>query len=243
MIAAAPLLVLVAAVAPVPPRGMVAVQAAEWRSPVEKDAPPEQVAAFFLDETPVTNADFLAFVKSEPRWRRDRAPRLFAEEGYLRAWRAPLDPGDVDPRAPVTFVSWFAARAYCEARDKRLPTTAEWEVAAAGVDTAQVLAWYAQKTPARLPPVGGPKNAVGARDLHGLVWEWVEDFGSALVTADARSQNDGDDVRYCGGGAVNAADAADYASFMRFAFRGSLEANHTIAALGFRCARGQRGHR
>lgn len=238
---AVPLLLLAAE--PQAPGAMIPVPASEWRSPVEKDAPPEAVAAFFLDETPVTNADFLAFVKREPKWQRGRVPRLFAEEGYLRAWREPLDPGEVDARAPVTFVSWFAARAYCEFRGKRLPTTAEWETAASDVDSQELLAWYSRPTPARLPAVGGRKNAVGARDMHGLVWEWVEDFGSALVTSDARSQNDGDVARFCGGGAANAADAADYASFMRFAFRGSLEANHTIGALGFRCARSHRGHR
>ena len=39
------------------------------------------VPAFLLDRTPVTNAEFLAFVRSHPRWQRGAAPRLFADAG------------------------------------------------------------------------------------------------------------------------------------------------------------------
>lgn len=43
--------------------------------------------------------------------------------------------------------------------------------------------------------------------------------------------------RFCGAGAVTAADKNDYASFMRIAFRSSLKAGYTAGSLGFRCAR------
>jgi formylglycine-generating enzyme required for sulfatase activity len=117
------------------------------------------VAPFLLDRVPVTNADFLAFVNAHPEWRRDRVASLLADEAYLSRWASPgvLGPA-VDPGRPVVDVSWFAARAYCAARGLRLPTEAQWELAAA--------------TPARIR-------------ADGPAWEWVLDFdASTLVGGD-----------------------------------------------------------
>jgi formylglycine-generating enzyme required for sulfatase activity len=99
-----------------------------------------------------------------------------------------------------------------------------------------VLEWYGAPTPARLPPVGGPANRWGVRDLHGLVWEWVEDFNASFVSSDSREPGGEREVRYCGGGAAGAEGEGDYASFMRLAFRSSLTAEDTVRNLGFRCA-------
>jgi formylglycine-generating enzyme required for sulfatase activity len=203
------------------------------------------VAAFRLDRTPVTNGDFLAFVKKHPKWRRDRVARLFADSSYLAHWAGPETPG-VDPKAPVTRVSWFAAKAYCAAQGKRLPTEDEWELAAAASETAadgradpawtqKILDWYARPNEAR--PVGqGPANFWGVHDLHGHVWEWVYDFNAAMVANDRDAS-----ARFCGAAAVSAQDKNDYASFMRLAFRSSLRADYTTANLGFRCAADAKG--
>lgn len=214
--------------------------------PVEGVDPAVPVEAFELDVTPVTVADFAAFVARHPEWRRDRVSRLFADEGYLGDWQTADEPGgDLLPDAPVTLVSWFAARAYCRERGARLPTEAEWELAAAGradgamteAELGQVLEWYGRPTPDRLPPVGeGPANGWGVRDLHGLVWEWVEDFNASLVSVDNREQSGPDRAVFCGAGALGAADRDDYAAFMRVAFRSSLRAIYTTRNLGFRCA-------
>lgn len=213
-------------------------------SPSEVEIP---VARFSLAALPVRNADYATFVAGAPRWRRDAVDPLFADEGYLGDWASDAAPGDtVDPAGPVTRVSWYAARAYCAAAGGRLPTEAEWELAAAASETSwdarrdpafvqQLLGWYGEPTPARLPPVGRrPANRWGVRDQHGLVWEWVEDFNASLVSVDARDP--GDELRFCGAGAVDATDVSDYASFMRFALRASLEARSTVRTLGFRCA-------
>src|SRR5215217_360005 len=100
-----------------------------------------KVTSFQLDRDPVTRGDFLAFVRTHGEWRRSAASDAFAERGrYLADWRDDLDPsprsggtaGDaVTLRRPITGISWFAAKAYCEAQGKRLPTVAEWEYAAA----------------------------------------------------------------------------------------------------------------
>ncbi|MBS1151840.1 MAG: signal peptide protein [Myxococcaceae bacterium] len=204
---------------------------------------------FLLDVTPVTNGALLAFVTAQPQWRRDRVKRVFADRGYLQHWEGPLKPGEADPDQPARFVSWFVARAYCAHRGARLPTEAEWELAAAADETEldarrtpafrdRLLAWYAQPNPARLPKVGaGKPNAWGLHDLHGLLWEWVLDFGNTMISSDSRDGKDPSGRRFCGAGAANASEKDDYPSFMRIAFRSSLEGNYTIGNLGFRCAR------
>ena len=96
----------------------------------EKDAKEIPVAAFQLDVRPVTNGEFLAFVRDNPKWQRSQVKRLFADERYLAHWAGDLDLGNARAEQPVTHVSWFAAKAFAASRGKRLPTTAEWEVAA-----------------------------------------------------------------------------------------------------------------
>lgn len=197
-----------------------------------------RVGAFLLDETPVTNAQFRAFIAAHPSWQRDHVKKLFADEHYLDG----LDSAPAN--APVVRISWFAARAYCAAHNGRLPTEREWELAAAASDRqldasrdaafqSKVVGWYTQVTPAVLPAVGGPKNAWGVRDMHGLVWEWIEDFNAALVESDSRNP---DRKPFCGGAGATSRDPSAYAAFMRIAFRSSLDARATTAMLGFRCA-------
>jgi formylglycine-generating enzyme required for sulfatase activity len=215
-----------------------------------ENAPKEvMVRGFWLDIYPVTNADFLEFVRANPRWRRSRVKRMFAEENYLRHWASDLEPGcAVDDNAPVTWVSWFAANAYAAWKGKRLPTVVEWEYAAAASSTRpdgendpefsrQLLAWYAAPAPQQLQSVGaGRANYFGVHDLHGLVWEWVADFSSAPATSSAQGDAAQRDV-FCGGAAQGASDVGNYAAFMRFGFRSSLKADYTVHNLGFRCAR------
>jgi formylglycine-generating enzyme required for sulfatase activity len=215
-------------------------------SPAEAEVP---VNAFLLDRLPVTNGDFVEFVRAHPEWQRDRVPAVFADEGYLAHWASPNAIGpDLDEKQPVVRVSWFAAKAYCAARGARLPTEAEWELAASASRTQpdgrgdrvwreQILAWYSRPNPPRLPVVGTtPANYWGVHDLFGLVWEWVLDFNSAMLTTDARRTGDKNALTFCGGGAVNATDKSNYPSFMRTAFRSSLRADYTTNNLGFRCA-------
>ena len=106
--------------------------------------PEVAIAPFRLDATPVTNAEFAAFVADQPGWSRDSAPSVFRDARYLEALAT------APPDHPVTFVSWFAASAFCEARGGRLPTLAEWEYVAhesTGLDddayAALVFAYYA----------------------------------------------------------------------------------------------------
>lgn len=208
------------------------------------------VVAFALDRYPVTNEDYARFVRANPSWKRGAPARILADESYLAHWTSPDGPGpDVSPKAPVVRVSWFAAKAYCAFAGARLPTEAEWELAAMASPTQKdasadkafleaISVWYARPNKGPLAPVGrGPANAWGISDLHGLIWEWVSDFNSTLVTSDAREGSGGDRMRFCGASALGARDTTDYVKFMRVALRGSLRADYTTSLLGFRCAK------
>jgi sulfatase modifying factor 1 len=236
-----PFLGLVLLMAVVTAPDLVRVGPGAWRPLGAKQ--PVEVSAFLLEPTAVTNAAFLAFVRTHPAWRRDRVAKAFADEAYLTHWQGPEMLGlRVDPEQPVTRVSWFAARAFCADRGRRLPTQQEWELAAqadatrtdASNDPAfrqRILDWYARPAGARLPRVGaGPANRWGARDLHGVIWEWVLDFTAARLATGVR------EGLACGAGTATARDKPDTATLLRYAFRSSLQARYTTALLGFRCA-------
>jgi formylglycine-generating enzyme len=206
------------------------------------------VGDFRLDRTPVTNAQFARFVQQHPQWRRDKVATLFADQKYLAHWTSATDPGASIRNEPVVDVSWFAASAYCEAQGGRLPTWYEWEYAAAASPTLRdarhdpawqqlVLSWYSRPAKFALPDVGrSPANYYGIQDLHGVIWEWVDDFGGMLVAGDNRQQSDPDTLRFCGPGALTMEQKENYPTLMRIALLSSMKARYTGAAMGFRCA-------
>jgi formylglycine-generating enzyme len=192
------------------------------------------VKAFRMDRFPATRDEFAQFVKAHPQWRKSKVKSLYADAHYLDDWKDDIHFGNEtgDGQIPVTHVSWFAARAYCQSRSKELPTTDQWEYVAydGGRGSSRNLDWYGQPNPAHLPKVtSASTNGFGVSGLYGLIWEWTLDFNSAIPTDD-----DGND-QFCGNGSLGAADSSDYASFLRYAFRSSLKANFTTENLGFRC--------
>jgi sulfatase modifying factor 1 len=207
------------------------------------------VGAFWVDPLPVTNAEYAGFVKANPNWKKGNAPALFVDADYLKHWATGDQVGNPKlERSPVVNVSWFAAGAYCESRGKRLPTVEEWEYLAqfGPIDESRdvktvILEWYSKPTPKMLPSVQSTfKNKFGVWDMHGLVWEWTQDFNTAFVTGESRGDSALEKSMFCGAGAAGAADPSDYAAFMRFGFRSSLKGNYTVGNLGFRCAKGEK---
>lgn len=231
------------------PVGMVKIAGGSYRPFLQPNNQPDivKVRPFYLDVHAVTNADFLAFVKANPRWVRSKVPRIFADENYLKQWAGDLDIGNnTIKNSPVTNISWFAANAYCRWKGKRLPTLAEWEYAASAAPvnmkknaklTTIILGWYDHPAPTLLPPVESTyKNVLGLYDMHGLIWEWVGDFNSIITQGENRNTGTGNNSLFCAAGSLNTVNKEDYAAFMRYAFRESLQAAYTVGSLGFRCA-------
>jgi len=201
-----------------------------------------KVDAFRMDRFPVTNEQFLRFLIAHPEWRKSKVKTLFADEHYLAGWRADLSWGDQQTAGqPVTNISWFAAKAYCEDRGAELPTTDQWEYALwdQGRHQTEVkakqLAWFAVPNTQNVPAAtSAPANDFGVHGLVGLVWEWTLDFESTPTGSDARNGTSEKGL-YCGGASVGAKDASDYGAFMRYSFRSCLKASFTTKDLGFRC--------
>jgi len=122
------------------PRGMVGVPACTFRysATLADDANPVipypdlsdrrvvRVSRFFMDEFPVTNADFARFLKATGYRPADTA-------NFLRHWTQGRVPRRLE-RHPVVWVSADDARAYAQWAGKRLPTAVEWQYAAQGTD-------------------------------------------------------------------------------------------------------------
>lgn len=95
------------------------------------------LSGFWIDVHPVTNSQFATFIADGGYSRED----LWTPEGWT--WRTHetiegpaiwQQSGWDDPEQPVAGVSWYEAAAYARWAGKRLPTDAEWEKAARGVD-------------------------------------------------------------------------------------------------------------
>jgi len=198
------------------------------------------VEAFSLDAVPVTQAKYLKFVRRNPQWRKSQVKPLFAEAAYLADWTNDLTPGNRAPQEAVTFVSWFAARAYCADRKRRLPTAAEWERAAGEPSLTTAAAIVEASTTESHSPfrfaMGKQATDLIAPPLRlGNVWEWTMDFNSAPISSSPDGAVNTSSSLFCGDG-YRSNTPTDYAKFLRYSFRSSLRANYTLKNLGFRCA-------
>jgi iron(II)-dependent oxidoreductase len=127
------------------------------------------IDAFWIDRTPVTNAEYAAFVEetgSEPPmyWERDG-------EGWAR--RAMGRTERLDPALPVIHVSWHEADAFARWAGKRLPTEFEWEAAAAGADPKRANLDQLAFSCAPAGAYGDAPSECGAVQPLGDVWEWT----------------------------------------------------------------------
>ena len=228
---------------------MKKIQGGFYRAFVGKESDSlTQVESYYLDETAVTNREFVAFLKANPQWTKSKVLKLYADSTYLKHWKSDFEiPADVSPDAPVTNVSWFAAKAYAESVGKRLPTVDEWEYAARANEnlkdatedpefTRHILNLYQEKGKYKQAVKQHQPNAWGIYDMYGTIWEWTEDFNSVMITGESRKDNAANETLFCAGASVTSSDLRNYAAFIRFAMRGSMKANYTVNNLGFRCA-------
>lgn len=184
------------------------------------------VGAFYIDRTEVTNEQYQRFVRETGH----RAPPHW-EGGEYRAGEASL---------PVVNVSWEDARAYAAWAGKRLPTEAEWELAARGTD-GRLYPWGQEWDGARantreagrgrIVAVGSfPEGAspYGALDMIGNVWEWTAS-DPVSYRGDGRLLAPGKVIR---GGAYDVPRERATATY-----RGVVQPGRTYDKTGFRCVK------
>ena len=117
------------------------------------------LSTFEINKTEVTNAQYRLFQKDHER----------------------------NDNFPVVNVAWSQAKAFCENFGYALPTEAEWEYAARGGSTTRWsfgdeerglvnYAWFPENSESQTHHVGTrDPNPLGLSDMHGNVWEWVQD--------------------------------------------------------------------
>ncbi|WP_347330580.1 formylglycine-generating enzyme family protein [Marinimicrobium locisalis] len=204
---------------------------------LDRDVQTEWVDTFRVDPRPVSRADYAAFVQAHPAWRRSALAGLFQDGGYLKHWHSDLEPNG-EPDAPVVHVSWYAARAYCQAREGALPTLVQWEYLAnlwrtlnehSDEDYANaVFAWYGEQRPTALRD-----EALGVSGFIGPVNEWLEDYQLLLGNGDQIDFGGGS----CGdtGRLIARYDSAHYATLLRYQMRSNISPETTASNQGFRC--------
>jgi iron(II)-dependent oxidoreductase len=168
----------------------------------EKWSHPVEIAPYAIARAPVTQAEFAAFVEDNGYLQRE----LWSNEGW--SWRTehrvehPLywrwsrggwerrafdRWASLEPDWPMIHVNWHEANAWCRWAGRRLPTEAEWELAASSVEKRRY-PWGDDEPDARCANLDARRlecvdvsafsagdSTFGCRQMIGNVWEWTAD--------------------------------------------------------------------
>ena len=246
------------------------------------------VSPFFIDETAVTNAQFGRFVR-QTRYRTEaerygwsfvfhsfvprkvartvtqavaEAPWWWRVDGAC--WRRPEGQGSGISRRmdhPVVHISWNDAQAYCRWAGKRLPTEAEWEMAARGGLLGKRYVWGDDLTPdgrhmcniwqgdfpntntkedghaGTAPARSFDPNGFGLYNVAGNVWEWQWDWFSPTFHRDGPMTDPAGPPsgmsRVIRGGSYLCHES--YCNRYRVAARSANTPDSSTGNMGFRC--------
>lgn len=182
-----------------PHPGMVQIPGGEFQMGRDdgplNERPAHQVflPTFYIDRTLVTVTEFATFVQAKGPTGPQGEMYLDVHDpdNHIQQRDGVWVPDKGFELHPVGEVSWFGAVAYCQWRQKRLPSEAEWEKAARGTD-GRLYPWGNEAPRPDLTFIGGrrgqtvpvgsyPKAAspYGVLDMAGPVWEWTVSLAKA----------------------------------------------------------------
>jgi formylglycine-generating enzyme required for sulfatase activity len=181
-------------------------------------------APFWIDQTEVTNAQFVGFN---------------GQAGRPSAW--------TDANRPRERITWFEAHDFCAKRKARLPTEPEWEYVARGPDNLEY-PWgntfvadnvvYYENSNAQSADVGSKPRGVswvGALDMGGNVWEWVSTIYKPYPYNPHDGRESSSDIASARG--LRGGSWSDVDIIVRSAYRLKLIPSLQYNNYGFRCAR------
>jgi formylglycine-generating enzyme required for sulfatase activity len=212
-----------------------------------EEAPPDQVTlpAFSIDRLEVTTTQYCRFLNATRKTQDAEGHGYFGLPQYLpiRQAAGQWQPEVGREQFPMSDVTWYGATAYAQWAGKRLPTEAEWEKAARGMD-GRKFPWGSDFDQSKMRfgqtkigPVGGfPAGAspCGALDMAGNVWEWTSSLFKPYpyVATDGREEPIGaTDRRVARGGSW---EGEPYIATTTYRFRPLPDDAYPF--LGFRCA-------
>lgn len=251
-----------------------------WALEDERPQRTVRLKAFAIDRFEVTNAQYRKFLAAvqkngDDAWAHPDQPK--GKDHTPRYWKE-FNPLLKDPEfarlaqfnaatfihddKPVVGVDWFDAYAYAKWAGKRLPTEAEWELAARGTDGrrwpwgndwqwglcnivgeklgADVRAkgrekdGYIYAAPVGTYPAG--RSPFGCDDMAGNAAEWVADWYAADAYKTGSSENPRG-PQTGGGRVVRGGSSQNLPSNTRCAIRAHREPEFKTFILGFRCAK------
>ena len=214
----------------------------EWISENEMPQHVVYLDGFWMDETEVTNAQYGKCVQGGVCTPPHRTSSYSKPEYY----------GNPEfDNFPVIFADWSQAKAYCEWAGRRLPTEAEWEKAARGMD-ARLYPWpsdkkgnyfanftfYDNEDPVAVKTYMHGVSPYGIYEMSGNVYEWVADWYSATYYSESPRENplgpESGLTRVMRGGGWS----SDWI-YIRTASRMHFYPQDFSSDIGFRCAQSQ----